>query len=96
MEWLIGLLPLALIVLACHLLMHFFMRGAHGGHSGLVRGLESESSAGRIAELEEQVSDLSQRLALASEDGKDGAGPGRSIVTNEPNRNADVETEDGA
>ncbi len=34
MESLIGVLPIALVALACPLLMLVLMRGMHGGHSG--------------------------------------------------------------
>jgi hypothetical protein len=57
MDWLVGAIPIALLVLMCPLMMIFMMRGMHGGH-----GRPSEHHNGlpdqRIAELEQQVREL--------------------------------------
>jgi len=36
MDWLIGIFPIALVILLCPLMMFFMMRGMHGGqtHTG--------------------------------------------------------------
>lgn len=57
MDWLIGVLPLALVVLICPLMMIFMMRGMHGGH-GKAAGRSNASTDDRIADLEEQVRQL--------------------------------------
>ena len=63
MEWLTGIAPIALIVLACPLMMWFMMRGMHGtgaGHSGMDGGHGQE---GKVEVLEREVKDLRQQLA---------------------------------
>jgi hypothetical protein len=57
MDWLIGTVPIALLVLMCPLMMIFMMRGMHGGH-GRPTGHQDASSDDRIAELEQQVREL--------------------------------------
>lgn len=56
MDWLVGAIPIALVVLMCPLMMIFMMRGMHGGHRGSYR--QHETSDDRIAELEQQVKEL--------------------------------------
>ena len=56
MDWLIGAVPVALVVLMCPLMMIFMMRGMHGGH-GKSLG-QRDTSDERIAELELQVREL--------------------------------------
>ncbi len=76
MEWLVvGLLPFALILGVCMLVMHLFMRGAHGGHSKHADGqhIGGDSSA-RIADLEEEVVVLRTKLSSTGIEG-----PGTSI-----------------
>ncbi len=69
MEWLIGLLPVALIIVGM-LVMHLFMRGAHGGHGGHAGGQHiGEDSSARIADLEEEVADLRAKLSAAGVEG---------------------------
>jgi len=69
MEWLIGLLPFALII-GGMVVMHLFMRGAHGGHGGHANGqhIGADSSA-RIADLEEEVADLRKKLSATGVEG---------------------------
>jgi hypothetical protein len=57
MDWVIGVMPIALLVLMCPLMMIFMMRGMHGGH-GHSSGREDTSADERIAELEQQVREL--------------------------------------
>lgn len=59
MDWLIGAVPVALVVLMCPLMMIFMMRGMHGGHG---QASEHDASADdRIAELERQIGELRDR-----------------------------------
>ena len=57
MDSLIGVAPIALVVLMCPLMMIFMMRGMHGGHGDSARQ-HKDSPDERIAELEQQVSEL--------------------------------------
>jgi len=57
MDWLIGVLPIALVLLMCPLMMIFMMHGMHGGH-GQPAGRHDDSADERIAELEQQVRKL--------------------------------------
>ena len=56
MDWLIGVIPAALVVLICPLMMIFMMRGMHGGHGD--SAAHDPSADDRIAELEQQVREL--------------------------------------
>jgi len=57
MDWLIGVVPIALVVLICPLMMIFMMRGMHGGHADSAARHDAPADD-RIAELEQQVSEL--------------------------------------
>lgn len=57
MDSLIGVVPIALVVLICPLMMIFMMRGMHNGH-GDSAGQHKDSPDERIAELEQQVREL--------------------------------------
>jgi len=57
MDWVFGVVPIALVVLMCPLMMMFMMRGMHGGH-GEPPGRHDDSANDRIAELEQQVREL--------------------------------------
>jgi hypothetical protein len=76
MESLIGLLPFAIIALACPLMMIFMMRGMHGGHGeqgGHVGhgapdaagqpDAPDDATAARLQAMEEQVTALRRELA---------------------------------
>ena len=56
MDSLIGVVPIALVVLICPLMMIFMMRGMHGGHGDSAG--RHDGSDERIAELEQQVREL--------------------------------------
>ncbi len=69
MESLIELLPVALIIVGM-LVMHLFMRGAHGGHGKHAGGQHiGEDSSARIADLEEEIVDLRAKLSSAGVEG---------------------------
>jgi hypothetical protein len=55
MEWLIGVLPIALVALTCPLMMILMMLRMHGGHAS---PSGRDSSDDRIAELKQQVREL--------------------------------------
>lgn len=65
MEALVAVLPIALIALACPLLMLFLMRGAHGG-SGHGVHQASGDPARRLAEIEGELEHLRRELAQDS------------------------------
>lgn len=56
MDWLIGAVPIALVVLICPLMMILMMRGMHGGRHP--SGRHEAQADDRIAELEDQVREL--------------------------------------
>ena len=74
MEWLLGMLPLGLILFACVGLHFFMMRGMHGahraGHEGQ-SGLGGEDSPDRVAQLENQVAQLQQEIKASRHDSGD-------------------------
>jgi hypothetical protein len=57
MDWLIGVAPIALLVLMCPLMMIFMMRVMHGGHGSSARHHEKPADE-RIADLEQQLREL--------------------------------------
>ena len=68
MEWLPGLLPIALIALVCPLMMWFMMRGMHGGHGSAGHGAHSPTeddvaSRQKLAALQREVAELRKELA---------------------------------
>ena len=75
MEALIAVLPIALIALACPLLMLFLMRGAHGG-SGHGVHHASGDPARRLAEIEGELERLRQELAPTAPGGDHETSPG--------------------
>jgi len=56
MDWLIGVLPIAFVLLMCPLMMIFMMRGMHGSHGDSAG--RHDTADDRIAELEQQVREL--------------------------------------
>src|SRR3990172_3620083 len=62
MEALIAVLPIALIALACPLLMLFLMRGAHGGSGGGAHHASGDP-AERLAQIEGELEHLRRELA---------------------------------
>ena len=71
MEWLTGLGPIALIVLACPLIMWFMMRGMHGEHGhGADHSSDSAPAVGdsqqEMKKLKREVADLRRELAARS------------------------------
>src|SRR3990172_636642 len=62
MEALIAVLPIALIALACPLLMLFLMRGAHGGSAGGPHHAGSDP-ADRLSQIEGELEHLRRALA---------------------------------
>ena len=71
MEWLTGIAPIALIVLACPLIMWFTMRGMHGEHGhaaehGSDSGLTADGSQQDMEKLKREVADLRRELAARS------------------------------
>ena len=71
MEWLLGVAPLALIVLACPLIMWFMMRGMHGEHGHAAdhssdSNLTADSSRQEVEALKQDVADLQRELAARS------------------------------
>ena len=68
MEWILPLLPIALILLACGGMHFFMMRGMHGGHGAGHEGHQgsaTETTDDRVAQLESQVSRLEEELAAS-------------------------------
>ena len=61
MEALIAVLPIALIALACPLLMLFLMRGAHGGSGGGAHHASGDP-AERLAQIEGELEHLRREL----------------------------------
>ena len=66
MDWLIGSMPILLLVLMYPLMMIFMMRRMHSGH-GQAAGRHDTSADERIAELEQQVRELSDERDGKSE-----------------------------
>jgi len=62
MEALVAVLPIALIALACPLLMLFLMRGAHGGSGGSAHHASGDP-AERLAQIEGELQHLRRELA---------------------------------
>jgi len=96
MEWLVTLIPIALIVLGCGAMHLFMMRGGHSGHSGVAghHGAHAQSSAqdpqARIAHLERQVDGLQRALRAARLNGAGGGAEGdRARVASLPRRRDD-------
>lgn len=72
MESLIGLLPFAIVAVACPLLMILMMRGMHGGHGEhadhAAHGAPEagdEQTAERLRAMEEEITELRRELAAA-------------------------------
>jgi hypothetical protein len=71
MEWLTGVVPIALIVLACPLIMWFMMRGMHGEHGHAAdhssdSGLSADGSRQEVEALKQDVAGLRRELAARS------------------------------
>jgi|SRR3990172_2700538 len=64
MEALVAVLPIALIALACPLLMLFLMRGAHGGSRGSAHHASGDP-AERLAQMEGELEHLRREMAQA-------------------------------
>ena len=65
MEWLIGLLPVVLIALACSIAMFFMMRGMHGsrsGHEGHDTAGRDRHNAAELQELRREVAALRRQV----------------------------------
>ncbi|MDP2673880.1 MAG: YHS domain-containing protein [Dehalococcoidia bacterium] len=62
METLVAVLPIALIALACPLLMLFLMRGAHGGSGGGPHHASGDP-AERLTQIEGELEHLRRELA---------------------------------
>ena len=83
MEALLPILPIALIVLACPLLMMFMMRGMHGGGHGEHGGrVDTATADDRVRALEEEVARLKQRITVGKE-GHRAPGDPRPVVMRE-------------
>jgi hypothetical protein len=68
MEWIVSLLPIALILLACGGMHFLMMRGMHSGHGAGHEGHQGSvtgSTDDRVAQLESQVSRLEDELAAS-------------------------------
>ena len=68
MEWLPGLLPIALVALVCPLMMWLMMRGMHGEHGSAARGAhghtkDDDASGQTLAALQREVAELRKELA---------------------------------
>ncbi len=67
MEWLPGLLPIALVALGCPLMMWLMMRGMHGEHGSGAHGAhghtkDDDASRQKLAELQREVAELRKEL----------------------------------
>lgn len=84
MEWLVPILPIALVLFACVGLHAFMMRGTHEGHRQGVRpagpgpGAASDTPEERLNELEQQIIDLKQQIAGAGSHETTGAASAES------------------
>ena len=83
MEWLPGLLPIALIALVCPLMMLLMMRGMHGGHGSAGHGAHSPTeddvaSRQKLAALQREVAELRKELAPPAH-----AAPAEGLQANE-------------
>ena len=67
MESLAGLAPIALIVLACPLMMWFMMRGMHGAGAGHGAMDGEHGQEGKVEVLEREVRDLRRQMAALPE-----------------------------
>lgn len=59
MDWLIGILPIALMVLMCPLMMIVMMPAIHGAHGNSHGGVDIPGN--RITGLERQVNELREK-----------------------------------
>jgi hypothetical protein len=88
MEWLPGVLPIALIALVCPLMMWLMMRGMHGEHGSDVHSHTEDDVASRqkLAELQREVAELRKELVAPAHAAPAGAANAglQSSTGNEP------------
>ena len=69
MEWLTGILPVALVAVLCPLMMLLMMRGMHGGHGTDAHHPDDRTAtadAAEVARLREEVAALREQTVRRS------------------------------